>query len=107
MKKFWFWKREDEVPPPGGPDGPGGEPDESSLWTGDADEDARSLEILLDTIASVTANIDLDGVLRDIVDRSLQVTQAVLLPIPRRTTLQNLFLLIVLDFWTLWDRFGE
>lgn len=76
MKKFWFWKREDEVPPPGGPDGPGGEPDESSLWTGDADEDARSLEILLDTIASVTANIDLDGVLRDIVDRSLQVTQA-------------------------------
>ncbi|MCB9877181.1 MAG: SpoIIE family protein phosphatase [Planctomycetes bacterium] len=48
----------------------------STILTGDATEDSRSLEILLDTIAAVTANIDLDGVLRDIVDRSLQVTKA-------------------------------
>lgn len=50
--------------------------DSSTLLTGDAAEDTRSLEILLDTIAAVTANIDLDAVLRDIVDRSLQVTRA-------------------------------
>lgn len=72
MKRFWFWKREeDTATTPAARD-----PDESSLWSGDAAEDARSLEILLDTIAAVTANIDLDGVLRDIVDRSLVVTQA-------------------------------
>jgi len=48
----------------------------STILTGDPAEDSRSLEILLDTIAAVTANIDLDTVLRDIVDRSLQVTSA-------------------------------
>jgi serine phosphatase RsbU (regulator of sigma subunit) len=48
----------------------------STLLTGDATEDTRSLEILLDTIAAVTANIDLDTVLRDIVSRSLVVTRA-------------------------------
>ncbi|MCR9247915.1 MAG: SpoIIE family protein phosphatase [bacterium] len=73
MKRFWFWKREDESSAPGMSES---DPDESSLWTGDAVEDSRSLDILLDTIAAVTANIDLDGVLRDIVDRSLVVTQA-------------------------------
>ncbi|MCA8948405.1 MAG: SpoIIE family protein phosphatase [Planctomycetes bacterium] len=76
MKRFWFWKRdEDEAAGPGGVGGGAG-PDDSGLWTGDSAEDARSLEILLDTIAAVTANIDLDRVLRDIVDRSLVVTQA-------------------------------
>jgi GAF domain-containing protein len=73
MKKFWFWKREDAPRSKGASER---EPDESSLWTGDAEEDARSLEILLDTIAAVSANIDLDGVLRDIVARSLMVTKA-------------------------------
>lgn len=48
----------------------------STILTGDPAEDSRSLEILLDTIAAVTSNIDLDTVLRDIVDRSLQVTNA-------------------------------
>lgn len=48
----------------------------STILTGDALQDSRSLEILLDTIAAVTANIDLDTVLHDIVDRSLQVTSA-------------------------------
>ena len=50
--------------------------DNSGLLTGDQGEDSRSIEILLDTIAAVTSNIDLDTVLHDIVDRSLQVTQA-------------------------------
>jgi serine phosphatase RsbU (regulator of sigma subunit) len=90
MKRFWFWKRDEAPPAPTArsrgerrPDGkpetkPDGKPDDapSTLLTGDPAEDARSLEILLDTIAAVTANIDLDTVLRDIVDRSLQVTQA-------------------------------
>jgi serine phosphatase RsbU (regulator of sigma subunit) len=73
MKRFWFWKRDEagrrERAPADGQSG-------SSLLTGNAAEDSRSLEILLDTIAAVTASIDLDSVLRDIVDRSLQVTSA-------------------------------
>lgn len=48
----------------------------STILSGDAEQDSRSLEILLDTIAAVTANIDLDDVLTDIVARSLQVTSA-------------------------------
>jgi serine phosphatase RsbU (regulator of sigma subunit) len=79
MKRFWFWKR-DEAPsaPTARSRGERTTDDAtpSTLLTGDAAEDSRSLEILLDTIAAVTANIDLDTVLRDIVDRSLQVTQA-------------------------------
>ena len=46
MKRFWFWKRED---PPAQP--PRGAPDkmETSSWlTGNATEDSRSIEILLD-----------------------------------------------------------
>src|SRR5712671_68478 len=83
MKRFFFWKREPETParrPAGGaPVAEGGgsnAADSSGLLTGDAREDLRSLEILLDTIAAVTANIDLDVVLNDIVDRSLLVTRA-------------------------------
>jgi phosphoserine phosphatase RsbU/P len=74
----WFWKREEEPPQKARRPVRDGHDnrDESTLLTGDAAEDSRSLEILLDTIAAVTANIDLDGVLRDIVDRSLQVTRA-------------------------------
>jgi serine phosphatase RsbU (regulator of sigma subunit) len=81
MKRFLFWKR--------APARPAGRPAEpartaaaqsssegSGLLTGDPREDARSLQILLDTIGAVTANIDVDSVLHDIVARSLQVTQA-------------------------------
>ena len=77
MKRFFFWKRD------GGGDEPGRQPpagtpaaEPSGLLTGDPRQDQRSLEILLDTIASVSANIDLDSVLSDIVARSLQVTSA-------------------------------
>lgn len=72
----WFWKREEEPSKKSTKVAPRDDRDESTLLTGDATEDTRSLEILLDTISAVTANIDLDGVLRDIVDRSLQVTRA-------------------------------
>lgn len=79
MKRFWFWKRDESPAAPTATSRGGKSEDDnlsSTLLTGDAAEDSRSLEILLDTIAAVTANIDLDTVLRDIVDRSLQVTQA-------------------------------
>lgn len=77
MKWNWPWRRD-------GSDGqqasgPRPEPraeETSTILTGDTTEDAHSLQILLDTIAAVTANIDLDTVLSDIVDRSLEVTSA-------------------------------
>ncbi|MCB9887096.1 MAG: SpoIIE family protein phosphatase [Planctomycetes bacterium] len=73
MKRLWFWKRAETGKNERGPvDAREG----STLLTGDPDEDSRSLEILLDTIAAVTLNIDLDAVLRDIVSRSLLVTRA-------------------------------
>ncbi|MBL8753623.1 MAG: SpoIIE family protein phosphatase [Planctomycetes bacterium] len=80
MKWTWPWNR-DEKPEPkraaaGARPPSQREREPSTILTGDATEDSRSLQILLDTIAAVTANIDLDSVLRDIVDRSLQVTQA-------------------------------
>lgn len=77
MKWTWPWKRdEDKQPLPSRPADARPEGAPSTILTGDATEDSRSLQILLDTIAAVTANIDLDTVLRDIVDRSLQVTRA-------------------------------
>src|SRR5262245_37569788 len=85
MRRFFFWKRAPE-PAVGRPAearagaaaaGVAAAGSEGSgLLTGDAREDARSLQILLDTIAAVTANIDVEAVLHDIVARSLQVTQA-------------------------------
>lgn len=78
MKWTWPWKREEQnaKAAPGRPVARSSQREPSTILTGDATEDSRSLQILLDTIAAVTANIDLDTVLRDIVDRSLQVTQA-------------------------------
>ena len=72
----WPWKRDE--PPKRAKAEPRGDDERtaSTMLTGDATEDSQSLRILLDTIAAVTANIDLDSVLRDIVDRSLEVTRA-------------------------------
>lgn len=79
----WPWSKKDEPAPPPvrketspAAQARGGDRETSTILTGDATQDSRSLQILLDTIAAVTANIDLDTVLRDIVDRSLQVTSA-------------------------------
>ena len=73
----WPWqKNPDETPPGGRRRTEDDAMSASTILTGDPAQDSRSLEILLDTIAAVTANIDLDSVLRDIVDRSLQVTSA-------------------------------
>ncbi|MFN6146640.1 MAG: PP2C family protein-serine/threonine phosphatase [Planctomycetota bacterium] len=78
MKWTWPWKRGEPAVAPPAPARTTARPVEepSTILTGDATEDSRSLQILLDTIAAVTANIDLDTVLRDIVDRSLEVTRA-------------------------------
>lgn len=79
MKWNWPWRRDEPAPAanPANPARPAPADERpSTILTGDAAEDSRSLQILLDTIAAVTANIDLDTVLRDIVDRSLQVTRA-------------------------------
>jgi serine phosphatase RsbU (regulator of sigma subunit) len=75
MKRFFSWKRGAETPKPAAP-AAGADAVESGLLTGDPKEDARSLEVLLETIAAVTSSIDLDGVLRGIVEQSLQVTRA-------------------------------
>ncbi|GAB4141192.1 MAG: hypothetical protein Fur0037_07960 [Planctomycetota bacterium] len=76
MKRFWFRKRADRDAG-SRPEGSGpGRADGSGLLSGDASEDQRSLEILLDTIAAVTANVDLDLVLAEIAKRSLMVTNA-------------------------------
>ena len=72
----WPWSRNRAEPARTPLPDSGDTPSPSTILTGDATEDSRSLGILLDTIAAVTANIDLDSVLRDIVDRSLQVTSA-------------------------------
>jgi serine phosphatase RsbU (regulator of sigma subunit) len=73
----WPWQKTPEsAPPPLARQPVEDAMSASTILTGDAMQDSRSLEILLDTIAAVTANIDLDSVLRDIVDRSLQVTNA-------------------------------
>ena len=81
MKRFLFWKRSepaaDSKPKPvSGPAAGRGFGDSSTFLTGEARTDQRSLQILLDTIAAVSANIDLETVLAQIVDRSIQVTQA-------------------------------
>ena len=69
MKRFFFWKRDEQSGAESGPES-------SGLLTGDPDRDSHSIEILLDTIAEVTASIDLDRVLQDIVDKALAVTTA-------------------------------
>ena len=81
MKRFMFWKRSEPEPQAEQRAKPSGEApkkfgDSSTFLTGEARADQRSLQILLDTIAAVSANIDLETVLAQIVDRSIQVTQA-------------------------------
>lgn len=79
MKRFWFWKQRhpEEAPTTQKSDvGRRAFGDTSTFLTGEARTDQRSLQILLDTIAAVSANIDLETVLAQIVDRSIQVTQA-------------------------------
>ena len=73
MKRFFFRRKRRGK----GPGQPAGDPGESSgLLTGDPGQDTQSLEILLDTIAEVNGNIDLDRVLEDIVGSSLEITDA-------------------------------
>jgi sigma-B regulation protein RsbU (phosphoserine phosphatase) len=75
MKRLFFWRswlaggadvtKERAAETPAG-----------GILTGDARLDEHSLQILLDSIADVTSTMDLGQVLEDIVDKSLQVSQA-------------------------------
>ncbi len=80
MKRFFFWRKgrgaNERQDVARGAEAIESDRPASGLLTGDPREDARSLEVLLDTIAAVSANIDLEAVLGDIVDRSLVVTRA-------------------------------
>ena len=64
----------------GSPSGGGTTTDESSpttqFLTGEAGQDRRSVQVLLEAIAQVSEYQDLDALLRDIVDRSVEVTGA-------------------------------
>jgi sigma-B regulation protein RsbU (phosphoserine phosphatase) len=53
-----------------------GEGSESTFLTGDEGRDQRSLRILLGTIADVSGTIELEALLVDIVDKSIEVTKA-------------------------------
>ncbi len=72
MKRFFFGRRKGltEASTPSDPNRTSG------LLTGDPEQDRQSLEILLESIAEVTSNMDLDRLLQDIVARSVEVTQA-------------------------------
>lgn len=70
MKRLFFWNRtrEDQKAEARGGD--------STLLTGNPGEDEPFLRILLDSIAGVASSMDLDQVLEEIVDSSLEVTKA-------------------------------
>lgn len=71
MKRFFFWNRP-EKPEPGTQDASL----DSGLLTGNAGQDETYVNILLESIADVSSNMDLDGVLQAIVAKSLEVTKA-------------------------------
>ncbi len=73
MKRLFFWKNSDTGDE--GPTRPDGE-EATGLLTGNPAEDAQSLEILLESIAEVSSSIDLEEVLRHIVDKTLEVSRA-------------------------------
>lgn len=72
MNRFFFWKRGEHQ----GEASATGDPQPAGLLTGDPERDEQSLQILLESIAKVSASLDLDQILGDIVDRSLEITGA-------------------------------
>ncbi|MCB9868339.1 MAG: SpoIIE family protein phosphatase [Planctomycetes bacterium] len=76
MNRFFFWKRDPAEQGSNAGTGDTGDPAPAGLLTGDPARDEESLQILLESIAEVSAALDLDHVLERIVDRSLQITHA-------------------------------
>jgi serine phosphatase RsbU (regulator of sigma subunit) len=77
-----FWKRK-KKPEPGAPPGPlesGPDPESqdsgTQFLTGDSDLDRRAIEVLLETIARVSSLRDVEELLTDIVDHSVELTDA-------------------------------
>jgi serine phosphatase RsbU (regulator of sigma subunit) len=73
MKRLFFWNRSRDD---GGGGGSGTRGADSTLLTGNPTEDEPFLRILLDSIAGVASSMELDHVLGEIVDSSLEVTKA-------------------------------
>jgi len=78
MKSFFFWNRPAADPASSSEPGRPGADEEpaSSLLTGDPGRDENFLRTLLDSIADVSSDMDLQRVLMRIVDKSLEVTSA-------------------------------
>lgn len=72
MKRFFFWGRGRDEPGAGAEAGALA----SGLLTGDPHQDDHFVRVLLDSIADVSSNMDLESVLEAIVDKSLEVTKA-------------------------------
>ena len=72
MKRFFFWHK------PGAEQAQGGSDDlrASGLLSGDPAKDEHFVQILLDSIADVSSDMELAAVLEGIVAKSLEVTQA-------------------------------
>ena len=73
-----FWKKRAARPAATAarPEAPPPPAEASSFLSGDAGEDSRSLEVLLDTIARVSASRDLETLLDYVVDSSVEATGA-------------------------------
>ncbi len=77
-----FWRSKKPAKKPGSspaPD-PAGSSEEltttTQFLTGDSDLDRRSVDVLLEAIAQVSQSGDLEQIMRDIVDRSIEITGA-------------------------------
>ena len=49
---------------------------QTGFLTGDRVKDARNVTILLDTIAAVSSNADIDSLMRSVIDKAIEVTNA-------------------------------
>ena len=78
-RMFWRSKKAAKKPPANpapGPEDSSGELSTTQFLTGDSDLDRRSVDVLLEAIAQVSQSGDLEQIMRDIVDRSIEITGA-------------------------------
>jgi len=79
---MFFWKKKKPAPAPPSVNPPPGlgsvasEDSGTQFLTGDADLDRRTVDVLLETIARVSTSRDLESLLVDIVDHSVELTAA-------------------------------
>lgn len=76
---FWRSKKPAKKPTSSPAPDPAGSAEElttTQFLTGDSDLDRRSVDVLLEAIAQVSQSGDLEQIMRDIVDRSIEITGA-------------------------------